>query len=187
MKQKAETTQAGEPGFFFAADTSPTFCFKIVCFLFQIYKRVLERHVLLTNAIVSGLAATRAQVSLRDPAASEQARNARNVNGLHLTLAAVLDFILDNVLDSLGQIKSESLNLAHFKHLQSIIDSHLKWLNHDHFLSLISQPKPAKSEPSDPLLLAYTAPRPSLQQKFLRLAPYKSEREKSPQASPPFP
>jgi len=147
--------------------------------LFQIYKRLFERQIFLNNQIVLGLVTNRQQLNSNEYTFNDTNKNKGIINGLNLTLASVLDFIIQNVIETLNQIKSESLNLTHFKQLKSILDNYLKWLNLENLNSLMSPVKDSKIFSNDDLLEKYNESIAFFEKSFTKIPQYKLEREKS--------
>lgn len=179
VKMKAEASP-NENQYFLSCESNLGFCFKIICFLFQIYKRVFGRQIFLNSQIVQGLLNNQSKIEPIDSVFRDTSKNTRIINGLNMTFSFLLDFLTQNVIETLTQIKPEFLNLTHFKQFKSILDSHLKWFSAENLNSLmINAMKDSANFHDEDLYIKYFEPNPPNAKSFNKIPQYTQEREKS--------
>ena len=97
-----------------------------------------------------------------------------------MTFSFLLDFLTQNIIETLNQIKPEFLNLTHFKQFKSILDSHLKWFSAENLNSLmINAMKDSANFHHEDLYIKYFEPNPPNAKSFNKIPQYTQEREKS--------
>lgn len=147
-------------------ETNLNFCFKTICFLFQIYKRIFERLIALNNQIVQGILQNKIDSN----------KSFKIIDGIKITLNSLIEFLLNNIFGTLSQIKPEFLNLSHFRQMNSIFDLIYKWFNKENLKILMSSVKDFIAPDASNYYLESVN---SFDQAFDHIPKFKIEREKS--------
>ncbi len=97
------------------------------------------------------------------------------IDGLKKLTKVIIKFIIQNIIETLNQIKSEYILLSHFRQMNSIFDNVSKWLNNENLNLLKSSIKNS----SDCETLKYYLESNYSTKAFSKLSSCKIEREKS--------
>ena len=172
IKLKSSESKPNEDQYFINCESSIFFALKIICFLFQIYKKLFERQIFLSNQIVLLLCT---DVIIKEQSVLNPIKVRQIIDGLKKLTKSIIKFIIQNIIETINQIKSEYLLLSHFRQMNSIFDNVSKWLSSEN-LNLLR--KSIKNS-SDCETLKYYLEINYSTKAFSKLSSCKIEREKS--------